>query len=166
MSYEILGSTGQYWSCHQCAWRHYLKIAIAFGWVPEGAFFKCDEVGFGEHPSGSYSGNDWQIVTDDDARAMAAALNLAVATINARSPMTDEQATVLNEFKFDKREPFWKTLLTEGQRVGLLKIEADYVAMHPDEIRTIRTGYGTFDVNVRPIMDLADVAGAGGFIIA
>jgi len=42
MSYEVLGSKGKYWTCHQFAWHDYLKVAIAFGWVPEGAFFKCD----------------------------------------------------------------------------------------------------------------------------
>ena len=92
MSYEILGSNDKYWTCHQYAWRDYLKVATAFGWAPEGAFFKCDEGGFGEHPSGSYLGNDWQTVTDDDARAMATALNLAVATINAGSQRTDDRS--------------------------------------------------------------------------
>jgi hypothetical protein len=77
MGYEFWGRKGKYWSCHQEDWRFYLDVATAFGWVPEGAFFKCDEGGYGEHPSGSYLGNDWQIVTDDDARAMAA-LNRAV----------------------------------------------------------------------------------------
>ena len=88
MSYEILRSNGKYWTCHQSDWGGYLDVAIAFGWLPEGAFFKCDEGGFGEHRSGSYIGNDFQIVADDDAHAMAAALNLAVATIDAGSPMS------------------------------------------------------------------------------
>jgi hypothetical protein len=167
MSYEILGSNGKDWTCHQLAWRDYLKVATAFGWAPEGAFFKCDELGFGEHPSGSYLGNDWQMVTDTDACAMAAALDLAIATINAGSPMTDNQAMALKEFEIDESEPFWKRLnLTEKQRAGWLKIEADYLAAHPDEVRTIHTSHGTFDINIRQIMDLADVVSAGGFTIA
>ena len=40
MSYEILGSTGKNWSCHQSIWGLYLDLAEAFGWKPEGAFFK------------------------------------------------------------------------------------------------------------------------------
>ena len=167
MSYEILGSTGKNWSCHQSIWGLYLDLAEAFGWKPEGAFFKCDELGFGEHPSGSYLGNDWQIVTDDDARAMAAALNLAVATINAGSPMTDNQVMVLKEFKIDDGDPFWKDpRLTEKQRAVFLALKAEYLAEHPDEPRTIHTRNGTFDVNIRQIMDLADVASAGSFTIA
>jgi hypothetical protein len=67
MSYEILGSKGQYWTCQQGAWSDYLKLAAAFGWAPEGAFFRDDERGFGPHASGSYIGNDWQQVGDDDA---------------------------------------------------------------------------------------------------
>jgi hypothetical protein len=80
MSYEILGSRGQYWTCQQGAWSDYLKLATAFGWAPEGAFFRDDERGFGPHDSGSYIGNDWQQVGDDDARAFGAALHLAIAT--------------------------------------------------------------------------------------
>lgn len=95
MGYDILGGRNGSWHCHQSDWRYYLDVAKAFGWVPQGAFFKCDEGGYGEHPSGSYLGNDWQIATDDDAHALAVALNLAVATVNTGSPMTDEQAAAL-----------------------------------------------------------------------
>jgi len=129
MSYEILGSTGKYWTCHQCDWGDYLDVAVAFGWEPAGAFFKCDEGGHGEHPSGSYFGNSFQIVTDGDARAMAAALNRAVAAINAGSPMTDNQALVLKEFEISDGEPPWKDLrLTEKQRAVLLACKAEYLA--------------------------------------
>jgi hypothetical protein len=34
--------------------------------MPQGAFLQCDEGGLSEHPSGSYLGNDLQMVTDDD----------------------------------------------------------------------------------------------------
>jgi hypothetical protein len=165
MSYEILGSNGNYWTCHQSAWPDYLKVAAAFGWAPEGAFFKDDEGGSGPHSSGSYLGNDRQQVTDDDARAFGAALHLAIATINARSPMTDDQAMALKEFEIEESGPFY-TMLSEKQQAGFLKIEAEYLAAHPDEIRTIRTRHGTFDVNLRGMMDLAEVVSAGGFTIA
>jgi hypothetical protein len=45
-------------------------------------------------------------------------------------------------------------------------MKAEYLAEHPDEVRTIRTRKGTFDVNVPGMMDLAEVAAAGGFTIA
>jgi hypothetical protein len=165
MSYEILGSTGKYWTCHQCDWGDYLDVAVAFGWEPAGAFFKCDEGGHGEHPSGSYFGNSFQIVTDGDARAMAAALNRAVATINAGSPMTDNQATALRAFEIDSGEPVWRDLeLTERQLTAFLKIQAECLAARG--VGTIRTHKGTFDIDIRGVMDLADVAGAGSFTIA
>jgi hypothetical protein len=70
-------------------------------------------------------------VTDDDARAMAAALNRAVATINAGSPMTDNQVVALREFEI-RNGPAWPGVeLTERQRAGLLMIEAEYFAKHP-----------------------------------
>jgi hypothetical protein len=166
MSYEILGSNGKYWTCHQSAWPDYLKVATAFGWAPEGAFFKDDEGGFRPHSSGSYLGNDRQQVSDDDARAFGASLHLAIATINAQSPMTDDQATMLKAFEIKESEPFLTRFLTQQQRAGLLKIEAEYHAAHPDEVRTIRTRHGTFDVNLRGMMDLAQAVSAGGFTIA
>jgi hypothetical protein len=166
MSYEILGSKGQYWTCQQGAWSDYLKLATAFGWAPEGAFFRDDERGFGPHDSGSYIGNDWQQVGDDDARAFGAALNLAIATINAHSPMTDDQAMILKEFEIQEGEPFYISFFNEQQRAAHLRLEAEYLAAHPDEIRTIRTRHGTFEVNLRMMMDLAEVVSAGGFTIA
>jgi hypothetical protein len=167
MSFEILGRTGKYWSCHQFDWGNYLDVAIAFGWDPEGAFFKDDEGGYGEHPSGNYFNNDRQIVTDSDARGMAAALNSAVTTINAGSPLTDEQVKVLKKFEIGTDLVLSQCVqFTEEQRAGLLKLEAEYLAAHPDEFRTIRTRNGSFDVNLRQIMDLADVATAGSFTIA
>jgi hypothetical protein len=93
------------------------------------------------------------------------ALHLAIATINARSPMTDDQAMALKEFEIDKSGPFY-TMLSEKQQAGFLRREPEYLAAHPDEIRTIRTRHGTFEVNLRGMMDLADVVSADGFTIA
>jgi hypothetical protein len=165
MSYEIVGNTGKYWTCHQSAWHDYLILAVAFGWAPDGAFFKCDEAGFGEHASGSYLGNDWQIVTDDDARAMATALNLAVAVINSGAPMTDNQAKALKAFAVNDNESSWQNLkLTEEQRKALQQMDSKAFSMLGR--RMIRTHRGSFDVNILRILALADVAGAGGFSIA
>jgi hypothetical protein len=166
MGYDILSNSGKYFGCQQCTWPNYLRIATAFGWISAGAFFKNDEGGFGAHPSGSYLGNDWQQVTDDDARAFGAALKLAIAMINAGLPLTDDQITKLKEFEFDDSDPFADVDLTEEARVGLGKIKDEYLAEHPNEIRTIRTRYKTFDVNLRGIIDLAEVVSDGGFTIA
>jgi hypothetical protein len=150
MSYEILGKSGNYWTCPQCSWQHYLRIATAFGWAPDGAFFKNDEGGFGPHPSGSYLGNDWQLVTDEDARAFSAALNLAIDAVNAGSPLTADQADAL------------KNMLTADQADALKNIEV-----------TSNDRYADFDPNeqscvasLSTIADLAEVAALGGFTIA
>jgi len=166
MSYEVIGNNGKYWTCHQSAWGDYLKLATAFGWAPEGAFFRDDERGFGPHASGSYIGNDWQQVGDEDARAFGAALHLAIATINARSPITDDQAMALKEFEIEEGEPLYTSFFNEQQRAAHLRLKAEYLVAHPREIRTIRTRHGTFDVNLRMMMDLAGVVSAGGFTIA
>lgn len=166
MSYEVLGRNDTYWSCHQGAWRHYPGVATAFGWVQEGALIKCDEGGYGEHPSGSYLDNDRQKVTDDDAQAMAAALELAIATINAGSPMTDGQAKALRTLETDHQNLLMEFERSQQQQAGLLTMRNEYLAEHLDGVRTVRTSNGTFDINIRQMMDLIDVARIGGLTIA
>jgi hypothetical protein len=163
VSYDIMGHSGKSWTCNQWAWPEYLKIATAFGWVPEGAFFKSDEAGFGPHPSGSYLGNDWQQVTDSDARAFAAALLLAIATIKAVQPMTDRQLAALRAFKLDTSEPCFER---KELGTGVLMVEADYFRINVGKVCTVQTCREIFCVNVCPMMRLADVAAAGGFTIA
>ena len=141
MSYEILGNNGGYWSCNQRGWPAYLKVATAFGWAPDGAFFKDDEVGFGPHPSGSYLGNDRQLVTDEDARAFGAALRLALTTADLGLPMTVDQKDALANFR--------------GQRTCELPWEADF------HKRSAADFY-----NLSAMRALADVVSDGGFMIA
>lgn len=138
MSYEILGNNGQYWSCNQGGWSAYLKVAIAFGWAPEGAFFKDDEAGFGPHPSGSYMGNDRQLVTDEDARAFGAALRRAIAAADLNLPMTADQKDALAAFR-EEQLPWEADFRRQG--------EADFY--HLSAMRA-----------------LANVVSDGGFMIA
>jgi hypothetical protein len=166
MGYDILGKAGKYWNCHQSDWINYLEVATAFGWAPEGTFYEGDKGGVGEQLFASYLGNDRQRVTDNDARAMGAALNLALATVNASAPMTDNQLAALKALKlFDCELLSENPQFTEEQRVKLRKIEADALAAHLSEVRTIRARDGTFDIDVRGMIDLADLASAGGFRI-
>ena len=79
-------------------------------------------------PLGSYLGNYWQEVTDDDAHAMAAALNLAVAARNAGSLLTDEQATAESTRCGQERNPLIELNWTEQQRTALLRMYNEYVA--------------------------------------
>lgn len=115
----------------------------------KGAFIKCDEGGYGEHSSGSYLGNDRQKVTDADAQAMAAALELAIATINADSPMTDGQAKALRTLKTNQQDLLMEFGWSQQQRAGLLTMRNEYLAEHLDGVRTVRTSNRTFDINIR-----------------
>jgi hypothetical protein len=112
MSYDIISkSSDKRFNCNNWAWPKYLAVGTAFGWVPAGAVFPIEFWGGGsepiisERPSRSYFGNDWQQVTDDDALAFGAALELAIAAINAESPMTDSQEAALKEFEVTSDDP-------------------------------------------------------------
>jgi hypothetical protein len=67
------------------AWRYCLETAKTFGWVPQGTELRhCPygrEITEAEKQewSGTYFSNDWQWVTDEDAREMAKALRRAIA---------------------------------------------------------------------------------------
>jgi hypothetical protein len=141
VSYEILGNNGGYWSCNQRGWAAYLKVATAFGWAPDGAFFKDDEAGFGPHLSGSYLGNDRQLVTDEDAHAFGAALRLALTTADLELPMTVDQKDALADFR--------------EQRACELRWAAD------SHKRCVADFY-----NLNAMRALADVVSDGGFMIA
>jgi hypothetical protein len=128
VSYEILGNNGKYWSCNQGGWFSYLKVATAFGWAPEGAFFKDDEAGFGPHPSGSYLGNDRQRVTDEDARAFGAALRLALATADLGLPMTADQKDALADFHGRSAADFHKPSAADFYNPSAMRALADVVS--------------------------------------
>jgi hypothetical protein len=68
MGYDILSNTTQdSWNCHNFGF--IVDLAEAFGWLPEHK---------GSH---YYIRNDFQKVSDEDALAMAQALNRAIAYI-------------------------------------------------------------------------------------
>ena len=85
MGYDILSNTTHNsWNCGH-AWGCYLDLAEAFGWAPE------------QNGSHYYIGNDYQNVSDKDARAIANALLLAIAYIQDVQPinMTANGTTLL-----------------------------------------------------------------------
>jgi len=63
------------------SWCECLKRAIEFGWTPEGTVAPLD---FPGQWDGDYCGNDFQQVTDRDARGLGEALLRAVAALSAR----------------------------------------------------------------------------------
>jgi hypothetical protein len=64
-------------------WRWCLERAKEFGWSPEGTVAPID---FQGEWNGDYFTNDYQTVTDRDARALGEALLRAVAALSAREP--------------------------------------------------------------------------------
>lgn len=164
MSYEILSNSGKYWTCHQSAWADYLMLATTFGWAPEGAFFKEDEGGFGPHPSGSYLGNDWQKVTDQDARAFGAALHCAIGAVRAGAALTADQAAVLELFETnedDESDLFGKP----GETSQTPAIRHQEPTLDKESVYD-PTHRRCFIVNLNLVMDLAEIAARGGFTIA
>ena len=80
MGIDLVGAGGSI-SLSFDFWRDCHRLAVAFGWHPGGTI--------GPHQlssdwDGGYFTNDWQLVTDDDAKAMAAALYRAVAAVHER----------------------------------------------------------------------------------
>ena len=91
--------------------------------------------------TGSYLGNDRQLVTDEDARAFGAALRLALTTADLGLPMTVDQKDALADFR--------------EQRTCELPWEADF---HK------RCAADFYDLSA--MRALADVVSDGGFMIA
>ena len=93
MGYDLMGAHDT-WRFQIGAWRPVLNFAIEHGWQPEGTKAP-DYCGlYGMQPAeaeahrlswdGGYYGNDWQEVTDSDARALGEALLRGVAAAEAQ----------------------------------------------------------------------------------
>ena len=84
MGYD-LQSKHDYFSATNGNWDYLTETALAFGWQPAGTVYPIhNEDGgksyeAGETWSGGYFTNDFQRVTDNDARELAAALRRAIA---------------------------------------------------------------------------------------
>lgn len=62
------------------AWFFILEAAVAFGWEPEGTG-PSDKTSQLQEWDGNYLSNDWQKVSNADAEALAAGLDLAIAKL-------------------------------------------------------------------------------------
>src|SRR5262245_36340842 len=79
MGMDLLGEHGsERFSAR--GWRECLERAIEFGWTPEGTVASPDFPGDWQ---GGYGTNDWQLVTDSDARGLGEALLRAAAVLSA-----------------------------------------------------------------------------------
>jgi hypothetical protein len=89
MGVDFIGQ-GDHLSLHWQAWRACFELALAFGWSPVGTVAPCDYPGPARW-CGTYFTNDLQEVTDDDARALAAALRGAHTALRTKTRLTKEQ---------------------------------------------------------------------------
>ena len=86
MSVDLLGHGD---ACFSFAtWHGCLELALAFGWQPAGTIAPYGCKGPWD---GTYSGNDGQGVSSEDARAMAEALYRAVTALKPKQKLTAKQ---------------------------------------------------------------------------
>ena len=99
MGYDLRNKQGDYFGANIDAWDHLAEAALAFDWKPAGTLHPTDNELSGEPLErfearwiGGYLSNDYQRVTDEDARELAAALRRAIAA--AEKIKADEAAKV------------------------------------------------------------------------
>jgi hypothetical protein len=91
MGMDLLGKHGDE-RFNAGGWRWCLERAKEFGWTPEGTVAPKD---FPREWGGHYLTNDYQTVTDSDARSLGEALLRAAAALYAREKdKIQEEATV------------------------------------------------------------------------
>ena len=91
MGVDLIGHGGASFQWND--WHQLLRIAIAFGWHPAGTIAPPDRDG---DWGGGYFSNDFQEVSDSDARALRRALHRAVTSVRTEQALTEEQATALD----------------------------------------------------------------------
>ncbi len=87
-----LCGAGGYFACNHQGWRDMLDVACLHGWVPAGTLApSMNEAGPWEGPwSGSYCYNEGQWVTDEDALALAEALDRTLPDIPDEDVIADK----------------------------------------------------------------------------
>jgi hypothetical protein len=102
------------WAC----WRHLLKMAHEFGWQPAGTEEPTWPQGLGPKPIlgakwyGGYFTNDFQKVTDSDARQIGIALLRSV--LAKATKKYDEKAKMVDEMNIETVLGFATFALTSG----------------------------------------------------
>ena len=114
MGMDLLGKHGDE-RFSASAWRECLERASEFGWQPEGTLTPTDWHG---EWNGSYFSNDWQAVTDRDARTLGEALLRAIATLSSRANVRNPGTQDLNAL-FVEVDP-------SHAEIGCLRRLADY----------------------------------------
>lgn len=97
MGVDLIGAGRSVFSANWSYWRHCLRIASAFGWVPAGTI--APEEWSGEESwCGTYFSNDLQKVLDHDAKSLAQALDHARDALANYDPLTADQMVALRSY--------------------------------------------------------------------
>jgi hypothetical protein len=173
MGYDLWNPHGS-WSCNNGYWHYVLNVASAFGWEPKGTAPPADFDGEWE---GRYYGNDFQFVTDEDARKLAQALYRAIDAVTSGKELTEKQSKALTPEQTERT--LTEVQLTQKQAEGLglgdkecvVSFDAFFRALHrmsdPIESGTDLVGDRPIDSEkVSDLRCLADYAMTGGFEIS
>jgi hypothetical protein len=76
MGMDLISAHGGYFTIHHRGWSFLLSLAEAYGWQPAGTLPPLEFSS--EEWRGGYFSNDGQLVTSEDAHALAKALQLAL----------------------------------------------------------------------------------------
>ena len=138
MGMDILFNRGDF-RCSARFWGECLTLAEVFGWIAAGTEAPCECVQgvITRDWGGGYGTNDYQQVTDEDARAFAAALKRGIEALMMEPPLTIEQA---------ERVKVFDEMITDNIN-------------YPGRIGDIKTS------GVPRIAELATLASDGGFVI-
>ena len=128
MGVDLFGKHGgEMFNWH--GWRACLERAIEFGWTPEGTLAPTD---FSSEWQGGYYSNDYQVVTDSDARALGEAVLRAVAALSARAP---DKVQVRKDWPEEEFGADLRALLANYALKGAFLTEEEELA---DELRCLR----------------------------
>ena len=130
-------------------WRMCLERAIEFGWNPEGTVAPKELVC---EWNGGYHSNDFQRVTDCDARALGKALLRAIATLSAQANVEKRRAQI--------------RIVSTAQLADPVGIErADRARSAQADVELFFAPGNPLDAELGCLRRLADYALKGGFVI-
>jgi hypothetical protein len=118
MGMDLLGRDGHDERVSAEGWRECLECAVQFGWKPAGTVAPTDYCG---EWNGNYWSNDWQMVTDRDARALGEALLRAATALSAHEREWPELLKAKQKY-----DPFAEDELTETKEPQFLRRLANF----------------------------------------
>ena len=107
MGYDLVGNNDSYFRWNNVQWLRVSGLAATYGWEPEGTtlppyFARNMGLADPEEWDGGYGSNDFQIVSDEDARNMGRALHKALGDIPDSDKSDGRNA---NRERFDLDSP-------------------------------------------------------------